>query len=110
MENTKIFNSFVTRENPIDISIVGETFCDENYYIERECSDLMALEYIVSGSGTLEINGQTLCPKANSVVLLTEGSRHRYFSDKNDLWHKYWIIFNGNVAHCLIDEFLPKDT
>lgn len=67
MENTKIFNSFVTRENPIDISIVGETFCDENYYIERECSDLMALEYIVSAAARSKLTGRHFAQRQTAL-------------------------------------------
>ena len=110
MEYLKIFNPYITKKSPIDISIVGESFCDKNFSFERECSDVMALEYIVSGSGTLEINGQILKPKAGDVFLLTKKSKHKYYCDAETPWHKYWVVFEGKAAQCLVDEYLPKDT
>lgn len=77
-ENIKLF---AETGRPLEVRFVGETVCDGKYRISRPCSDLNSLEYIVDGTGTLEINGQVLHPKAGDVFLLTEGSRHTYYAD-----------------------------
>lgn len=106
-ENIKLF---AETGRPLEVRFVGETVCDGKYRISRPCSDLNSLEYIVDGTGTLEINGQVLHPKAGDVFLLTEGSRHTYYADQNHPWHKYFISFSGPVADCLLRTYLPRDT
>ncbi|MCM1114474.1 MAG: AraC family transcriptional regulator [Clostridium sp.] len=109
-ENLKTISYDNERIPPLGIRFVGETVCDENFIIERSNSDLISLEFIVSGSGTLEINGQLLHPKKNDMFLLTKGSRHKYYSQKDDGWHKYFISFYGPMADVMINEYLPRDT
>lgn len=106
-ENLKVF-----REDrvPFGVRFVGETVCDEKYYIHREYSDVCSLEYIVDGSGTLEINGQTLYPQKGDIFFLTPGSRHSYYSEKENPWHKYFVSFYGPVAESLIKNYVPEDT
>lgn len=99
-----------TQDSPLSINFVGETICDEKFNIKRENSDLTSLEYIVDGCGTLEINGQVLHPKKGDVFFLPTGSKHHYYSQKQNGWHKYFISFYGKMADALIDCYLPKDT
>lgn len=95
---------------PLNIMVVGKTACTPDYHVARECSHIMALEYISQGKGTFEINGQTYQPERNSTMLLTKGSRHMYEVDPTHLWHKQWIVFDGPYMEQLIRLYLPKDT
>lgn len=95
---------------PISINFVGETVCDEKFLIERECSDLMSFEYIVDGRGILEIENQVLRPQKGDVFFLKEGTSHKYYSQSENGWHKYFISFRGPVADALVENYLPKDT
>lgn len=97
-------------KKPLSVNLVGETICDEKFDIRRECSDLISLEYIVDGSGILEINGQTLKPEKGDVFFLPLGSRHHYYSQKENAWHKYFISFYGKMADALIENYLPENT
>lgn len=106
-ENVKVLKE---SNCPLGIRFVGETLCDEKYYISRKKSDLISLEYIMDGCGTLEINGHVLHPKKGDVFLLSEGSEHRYYCDKENPWHKYFVSFYGPLAYDLIENYLPKDT
>ena len=109
-ENFKNLTSFINPEDPLSVRLVGETFCDKSFKIYRESSDLTALEYIVEGTGTLEIEGQHLTPSKGDVFLLKEGTNHKYESDDADPWHKIWIVFSGSFADSLIDNYLPENT
>ncbi len=106
-ENMKLFRQ---GREPFGIKFVGETVCDEKFVINREYSDVNSLEYIVEGSGTLEINGQTVYPQKGDIFFLTEGSRHTYYCEKDNPWHKYFVSFGGPVAEALIENYVPKDT
>lgn len=95
---------------PLGIRFVGETICDEKFCIERKCSDMTSFEYIVDGKGTLEINNQILHPQKGDIFLITEGSCHRYYSQKENGWHKYFVSFYGEMLPQLLKSYLPADT
>ena len=104
------FWKYSSKDTPLDVITVGETFCDKDYKISRSESDLHAFEFILDGKGCLDINGQHLTPKKNDIFLLTEGSNHCYYADKNDPWHKIYIIFRGRMANEFIKCYLPENT
>ncbi|MGN1203118.1 MAG: AraC family transcriptional regulator, partial [Eubacterium sp.] len=110
IEDFKNFSSLMNEEDPVKVWLVGETYCDKNFKIERENSDMMALEYIIEGTGTLEIEGQHLTPEGEDVFFLKLGSKHKYFTDNDNPWHKYWIVFDGKLSTTMADLYLPKDT
>lgn len=103
------FWKYSSKDTPLDIITVGETFCDKHYKISRADSDLHAFEFILDGKGVLDINGQHLVPEKKDIFLLTEGSKHCYYADKYEPWHKIFIIFRGRMANELINCYLPND-
>ncbi len=109
IEKFKNFTALNGESEPLKIEIVGETYCDKTFGIERANSDLNALEFIIDGKGTLDINGQHLEPEKNDIFLLKIGSRHHYKSDAANPWHKLWIVFTGDFADSLINYYLPKN-
>lgn len=109
IEKFKNFTALNDEDEPIKIEIVGETYCDKTFVIERVNSDLNALEFIIDGQGTLDIDGQQLEPEKNDIFFLKVGSRHRYRSDGENPWHKLWIVFTGDFADSLINCYLPND-
>lgn len=38
-------------ELPVNIMVIGKTFCEPDYFVERKNSSISAFEYIESGSG-----------------------------------------------------------
>lgn len=100
----------INEPNPLGIRFVGETICDEKFCIERSCSDMTSFEYIVDGYGTLEINGQILHPKKGDLFLITDGSSHKYYSQKENGWHKYFVSIFGDMVQPLLHSYLPPDT
>lgn len=107
-ENIKLINC--NSGIPFGIRFVGETLCDEKFSVQRSNSDLAAFEYIVDGTGTLEINGKVYYPKKGDMFFLAEGSNHKYYSQSENGWHKYFISFYGEVADALIKSYLIEDT
>lgn len=110
IEDFKNFSNLCDEKDPLKVLLVGETYCDKHFSIVRENSDLNALEFIIDGHGTLDIEGQHLSPKKDDVFFLKYGSRHNYHSDKDEPWHKLWVVFVGDMADALINCYLPKDT
>ncbi|MBD5083142.1 MAG: AraC family transcriptional regulator [Clostridiales bacterium] len=109
IEKFKNFTALYDENEPLKIDIVGETYCDKTFKIERNNSDLNAFEFIIDGKGTLEIDDQYLTVEKSDVFFLKKGSSHKYQSDSKEPWHKFWIVFNGDFAESLINCYLPKD-
>lgn len=104
------FTNYIDEDAPVKIRMIGETQQEDNVNVERVNSDIMALEYIVSGEGILEINGKTYYPKVGDVFFLQKGISHKYSSNKKNGWHKIWVAFDGRLMEEIVDMYLPKDT
>lgn len=94
---------------PVNIMMAGISYCDKSYLIERADSEIMSFEYIISGGGTLEIDGRIYHPQKNDVYILPLHSRHRYYSDESDPWVKIWIIFDGRLITDMAAGHIPDD-
>ena len=63
------FTHYIDEDAPVKIRMIGETQQEDNVNVERKDSNIMALEYIISGEGILEIDGKTYYPKVGDVSL-----------------------------------------
>ncbi len=108
-ETAQHFKSFIAEDLPITVNYVGESFCDETFYFKRQCYDCHSLEYIISGTGVLNINGKTYEPQKDDIFFLAKNSHHEYYCNKENSWHKIYISFEGKLADELVNEYLVKD-
>lgn len=95
---------------PLNVVMSGISYCDKNYRIERHGQNLFSFEYIMDGTGVLEINSQTVYPQKNDVYILTRDSDHVYYSSEDHPWTKIWVVFYGEFAEYLFKQYLPADT
>lgn len=93
------------RKEPFSVEIAGKSWCDGSYRILREHPDIWVLEYIVSGTGTVQVNGKTYRPKAGDVYLLPPGKKHLYYSDGEDPWVKIFVNCRGPVVSALAEAY-----
>lgn len=87
---------------PFYIELAGITYPTVGYEIQREKSEIYVLEYIVSGTGTVEVNGQVFHPVPGDVYLLPRDSRHHYYAAKEDPFQKIWMNVGGELCRQLI--------
>lgn len=108
----RIYHFFQYQDSslPLNISFTGISYCDNTYRIERSRSTIYSFEYICRGKGTLEIDDEVFHPAENDVYILNKGSRHCYYSDEEDPWEKYWVVFYGPFADFLFQEYIPPRT
>lgn len=110
MKNEAVnFWKFYNEDYPLNVMVIGKTECDGDYYVNRKNSRIMAFEYMIYGSETLNINSKTYHPQKNSAVLLTKGSQHEYYCGKNEKAEKEWVVFDGALAESLIKMYLPDN-
>ena len=111
-EATVLWN-YYNPSMPFFVDIIGSSDClssnDKDYFVERNNSQITAIEYVRKGSGTLEINGKTFRVNEGDVFFVKKNSSHRYYPDKNNLWIKDWIVIDGELSRKMLDWYLPKD-
>ncbi len=94
-----------TKKLPFYVELTGVTYPDPDYGIDRENSDIFVLEYVMDGSGVVEIDGQIFYPAKGDVYLLPAGSRHRYYASKENPFQKIWMNVNGTLCKNLLDAY-----
>ncbi|SHJ16395.1 transcriptional regulator, AraC family [Tangfeifania diversioriginum] len=57
------------------------------------------LIYCISGSGTIQVHGQSYLIKPNSYFVIPAHRSHSYWAFENDPWSIYWIHFGGAKSH-----------
>lgn len=57
------------------------------------------LIYCISGSGTIQVHGQSYLMKPNSYFVIPAHQSHTYWAAENDPWSIYWIHFGGAKSH-----------
>ncbi len=106
-ENVCEYYSHMNDNNPLNITAVGESFWSENCFFERNSSQITAIEFVVSGNGVLENNGQKYYLGPKDVFLLRKGTNHKYYNARNSTLHKFFITMSGELAEILLNQYLP---
>lgn len=87
---------------PFYVELAGITYPNPCYDIRRECSDIYVLEYVMDGSGTVEVDGMTFHPQKGDVYLLPRGSSHHYCASKDTPFQKIWMNVGGELCGHLV--------
>lgn len=82
---------------PFNIEMIGVTYPDKDYYIERKNSDYFIIEYVVRGKGVLNVNGKRFELHSGDVYLLPPQTSHDYRPDAKDPFHKIWCNFYSDA-------------
>lgn len=88
----------------------GISQCDGSYLVRRPNSRIYAVEYVIEGSGFLEIEGNKLKPQKGDTFVTHPGSNHVYGSSAENPWEKIWIGFKGRLADALFSEYGLEQT
>lgn len=79
---------------PFKTAIIGVTYPDAAYHIERGViPDLAVFEYVESGEGEILINGEWQRVAAGDVYVLAPTEAHKYRSNPENPWKKHWINY-----------------
>lgn len=70
--------------------------------IRRSDYSACTIEYIVSGSGHLEVNGVSSRPGPGDIYQLPKHSDHCYYPDRKDPWQKLFIVVDGDFMEELL--------
>ena len=83
----------------LQLELCGTTYPNRNYTIYRPKSRIACIEYVIAGTGEVQIDGKiAFHPRAGDTYFLPAGPSYRYFSNRKDPWEKIWINFSGEYA------------
>ena len=97
------YNETVTRipvkhNCPFEISHYGITYSDSDYHQIRLSSKLTAIEYVLSGSGTIIIDGSSYSVNKGDTYILVQGKNQNYYSSSDNPLEKIWFNCTGQLA------------
>jgi AraC-like DNA-binding protein len=93
-------------ENPsFWVSHAGITRCDETYRMSREGASTTVIEYVYSGTGTVELEGKEYHPSSGDIYILPERSKHTYYADRREPWTKIFINLKGTAVNGIVQAF-----
>lgn len=89
-----------------DICLIacGMERCDPGVSYGPELRDCYHLHVVLSGRGTLRVNGLEFHPKAGQMFLLKDNEVVEYTADPHDPWEYCWVTYNGSSAKLLSEE------
>lgn len=90
---------------PFWVTHAGISYCDDTYRMQRESSTRTVIEYVYSGTGTLQVEQNEYHPSEGDIYILTEKSRHSYYADKDNPWTKIYINLRGSAVASMVQAF-----
>lgn len=90
---------------PSKVVLCGISYCDGSYKIIRPKSEFGTIEYIISGTGTIYLNGKKYTASAGDTYYLPPDTDQYYFSDSENPWVKIFFNMTGNLMHQLANEY-----
>lgn len=88
---------------PFTVILAGISYCDKNYYIRRDISNIVCIESVLEGIGTIKTRGEVFHPKKGDTYMLVPGEGHEYYSDPEDPWVKIWFVATGSLITPLLN-------
>ena len=61
--------------------------------------DYTLIHYVISGKGTVKIEGETYEVSPRQAFIIPEGVENSYCADDDDPWTYIWIGFDGKLSH-----------
>lgn len=90
---------------PFWVTHAGISYCDDTYRMQRESSTRTVIEYVYSGTGTLQVEQNEYHPSEGDIYILTEKSKHSYYADKDNPWTKIYINLRGTAVASMVQAF-----
>ncbi len=86
------------RRTPFYISLAGMTYPNASYRVLRDASPIAVIEYIVSGSGFVEIDGKMCEVGEGMIYFLPAGIKQHYCADKERPFKKIFMNIAGKMC------------
>lgn len=85
--------------------LAGTTYPNPEYRISRFPSKEYVFEYVISGKGYIEADGERFEVSGGTFYCFRRGTELLYYSDRDDPYEKIWMNFVGEMPERLFDFF-----
>ena len=100
--DVELYASPLAFNDKVLLDVYGAGLSDWNgsCWLERRCSPICGLEYVLEGTGRIEVSGESYDLAPGDVFLLHFHEHHAYGARDCAKWKKIWFVF----AHAFITE------
>jgi len=96
------------KEYPLKVNSCGWTKCGKSYFISCPAFSY-AIEYVISGSGSVQINDTICYPKGGDSYVIKKNVKQDMYTEPANPWTKLWVIFSGELADSLFKIYKLND-
>jgi len=108
----KVYQNFDYEQHDsfLFVEQAGITEPSPDYYIEhtknsRYYNMMFIFEYVISGKGYIECEGECYEVRAGDFYFLNRLHEHKYYADKKDPFKKIWLNLSGSLIVHLVSLF-----
>ncbi len=95
---------------PFHLNLLGQSWCDGSYHIDRRGFACYVFEYIIEGRGYLRVEEEKFYPEAGDVYIVPAGADHEYGSSADAPWVKVFFNAGGPLLRTLLESYRIADT
>ena len=110
MTDATAFNAPLAESEPFLLTQCGISSKSRPMHHMRLQSDISCIQYVISGSGVINIGGRVYTAGPGDTFLLVEGMDQNYYSYNADHWECLWINFKGALSEELLKVYRLTDT
>lgn len=77
----------------------GHQQCPSGYTYNHKIPNEYHLHFVLSGKGSLTINGTTYSIKKETIFIIPKETPIEYMADKETPWEYIWVTFDGEMAY-----------
>ena len=104
--NEKII--YVEKNEPsptLSCMLAGVTYPNPGYKIYRHPCDVYVFEYVISGEGTIEADGEKIPVHGGMFYCIRKGVGETHYSSEVNPYEKIWINLDGEMVEKMFDFF-----
>jgi AraC-like DNA-binding protein len=99
VENQIFISNVADKESPIFVNDIGWHKTNSGHTYGPAKRPYYLIHLIISGSGTIERNGQVTKLSSGDAFIIRPDEITTYVADKTNPWEYCWISFYGNYSH-----------
>lgn len=87
------------------IEMLGITYPNASYRIDRPDSHVYCIEYVISGTGWVSCDGSDFRPRAGDAFVMPAHAHQRFGASLDDPFNTIWINCSGTLCDALYDQY-----
>ena len=96
---------FRPANNAFYASLIGTSYCDSSYYIERRNSTNAVIEYVLDGEGWIEHENKTYHVERDMIYFLPAHTDQKYYADLHSPYVKIFMNVEGEFVDTLVNAY-----